>query len=437
MEKNLIVAPDYIVKSLSEEYSEYITKVQFEFAKDPEAYLNKMMKDHEGNSPVFKAMPNPIRLKAFGYLPLHFELGVMHDEKAIMTLMDLLSHDDLALSEITDALVRVSSAFREHVQRIGASAMDTNLGALNTAIFPHRYFARGEKYFEITPALIDMLEMTDLGDKTPSGFLRAPYEMQYIHCPASFQIHNPVSGWHDLEGFYINQYHIKQEDIEEEYKRLKQLKRTNLLTSFVEDGSLNFDSGDLRLLEIMAYGKPKASNMDDASYNFTILIHDEMQSVGDLIESHKKYFMGKPKEDSPLFEFKVMDDRNYGQFKNVMEMVTKLLLYINSDKAERREMKGASELQEKIDNTPNKVKKRKLTKQKSKLVDKIIIGSDSYDFGQHSGTSTGRSMKTHWRRGHFAKRRHGAGRKEIKVVWLQPSLIGAGQLSAGVNYEVK
>lgn len=45
-------------------------------------------------------------------------------------------------------------------------------------------------------------------------------------------------------------------------------------------------------------------------------------------------------------------------------------------------------------------------------------------------SDTPQHRRVHWRRGHFRHQRFGAGNKGIRVIWIQPMLIGKDQLSA-------
>lgn len=51
----------------------------------------------------------------------------------------------------------------------------------------------------------------------------------------------------------------------------------------------------------------------------------------------------------------------------------------------------------------------------------------------------GVAPRAHWRRGHFARRRHGKGRELVRVVWIRPTLVNAsaGPVASESIYEVR
>jgi hypothetical protein len=185
----------------------------------------------------------------------------------------------------------------------------------------------------------------------------------------------------------------------------------------------------------MFVGHAKSYNFDDATYNVSILYQDMVMSVDELIQHHIEYYMMSFDSDSQ-YKTESMSASQASYFRNCMEHVAKTLLYVNSDDVERREIKGLGELKEKIGRVKNTSKKRKLEAKKRTVSDVILIGKDSYgDFSSVSGES--KERKAHWRRGHFAKRLIGKGRRDSKMVWLRPVVIAGGdKVSVGKPYKV-
>jgi hypothetical protein len=62
-------------------------------------------------------------------------------------------------------------------------------------------------------------------------------------------------------------------------------------------------------------------------------------------------------------------------------------------------------------------------------VPKIIDGKFVYDGQREHGTHA--SPRMHWRRGHHRFQAHGAGRRERKEIWVEPTLIGGQAASCG------
>lgn len=54
-----------------------------------------------------------------------------------------------------------------------------------------------------------------------------------------------------------------------------------------------------------------------------------------------------------------------------------------------------------------------------------VVFYDTHSTASEPSVPTGRVVKTHWRRGHFRRQRHGTGRNQTKLVFIRPCLINA------------
>jgi hypothetical protein len=52
-------------------------------------------------------------------------------------------------------------------------------------------------------------------------------------------------------------------------------------------------------------------------------------------------------------------------------------------------------------------------------------------------TGTHASPRYHWRRGHYRNQRHGAGNREVKVIWIEPVQVGLHLISEGLHANEK
>jgi len=433
MQHQQMALPKWLTDRINPDYLEEIYNVQIHMMEDFEGYMEKHEIFVKGNSVDIKALPHPQRIKKFGLMPLHIELGIFDEYESIGLVFDLISDKNIEISHIANHLAEGSPGFRRMLDKLVSESVDTNFGTLQASFYSHRFFSLGERYFELTSALTGMLERTDLGAKCPVHYLRAPFPSQFFNAPANIEISNPISGMHRVEGFYLNEYTYTQEEFE--FIKKERKRSGNLFNEFFEKGVLTEDGGDIHALEIMFVGHAKDYNFDDATYNFSLLYQDHTMSVEELIQHHITYYM-KSFVGVSSYKTEAMTTEQAGFFEKCMNHVAKTLLYVNSDESERREINNLGELKKKINRALNKSKKRKLQSRKSSTSDVILIGRDSYgDFSSGGGTTKDR--KTHWRRGHFAKRLIGKGRKNSKMVWLKPIVIAGGdKVAVGKTYKV-
>lgn len=75
--------------------------------------------------------------------------------------------------------------------------------------------------------------------------------------------------------------------------------------------------------------------------------------------------------------------------------------------------------------TPNIIgRKYKLKREVPKIIDGKFVYT-THEHGTHA------SPRMHWRRGHFRNQAHGAGRRERKTIWIEPTLIGVLETEVG------
>lgn len=55
----------------------------------------------------------------------------------------------------------------------------------------------------------------------------------------------------------------------------------------------------------------------------------------------------------------------------------------------------------------------------------------TYRFPKADGGGTHASPRLHWRRGHYRRQAHGTGRKQHKIMWIEPHMVGATDQAGG------
>lgn len=447
MEKSIIAEiPPFVLKKLSVEYVERLGKALNVFYKDPNNFIEGMIEKGNSQNIDIMNLPHPLRKKYVGFIPIHIELGLTNDPRDTINFLDAVGDEEIQLHLLIAVLHDNSADFRKTTMMTLEQESTKNIGSLFPVIMPHRHLAAGNYHFEVTKALADLLDKTDVGKKTPCGFLRAPYSCCYIECRADIDIYNDESGLHKMEGFYLNQFTHEAECVDREVALVKRNEKFDtLLSCAIQKGYVKKDGGDVRAIEVLFTGSPLGKNgiFDDATFNFTLLMQDEVKTVEEIIAFHIDHYTnmtGAELRGMPMQSVPMKAGRDTEQFSKCVELLSKVLLYINSDIAERREIKAVGEIEKRIKATSNVSKKRKLERQLAKVEDKIIIGSDSYPSLVPNGSDhIGRTVKTHWRRGHFKPQRYGKGFKDIKTIWIQPTLINSGSNTgpSSKKYEVR
>jgi hypothetical protein len=427
--------PTHVVDGLDDDYQQLLNDTQKRIVKNGfEVEFDNFSKRAEATDEWLYDLPHPNRKRWVGFIPPHFEL-MLDETHAVQLLINELSRSEIEIGAIVRKLLKHSPSFRQLAKAGQESGMGTNLGNLDPTLYPHAYWAKGARMFRIDPTLTSMLDKTDLGIKSPAGFVRLPYSNMFIHARPNVTLVNPASGEHYMDGLYLNQYTIDAKQIDEEWEFANVPNSLNGVLA--ERGLLTRDGGDVRVIEIMATGRPKDNIFDDATFNFVFVIQDPTTSIGDLFDAHVDYFVNRAYEGEAERQGLTMlnaGEREVKAMKEVIEFAVKALLYINSDDATRDKVMELSDLKMAERRTQNKAKKRKLQRRMARASDYVNIGFKG-DLS-HMHENEGGVKSAHWRRGHFREQRFGKGRVESKIIWLQPTMVGRNK-PVSKTYNVK
>lgn len=429
-----------ISKNFDPEFVDTFMETQKRVQKDPRSFLDEYEERSCSQNQDLLNLPLPQRKRYCGYIPLQIETGIFSEPHSVLLLLEALN-SDVELDRLMVKLLNLSDRFVKTYNQIMQAPSTVNGGNCLPILFIQRHFMKGSIMFKVTDALVEMLDKTDVGKKTPSHFLHAPYQIAYYEYRSkNFPIFNYESGDHEVEGFYLNQSTYEWEYEATGDPKLKNLD-INILAYGLKTGFLTTDE-PVRILEIMFTGKPKTTLLDDATYNFTLIVQDDTKTIEEVINFHKGYYMERLKGACDVLgnPLKAMNTKEFETFSSCVEVVTKTLLYVNSEGAIRREIKNLTDIKQQIKRTLNKAKKRKLKKKASTLSDYILIGADTYEGGDIASSNLHRKVKTHWRRGHFRSQPCGEGRKDVKAIWIKPTLVNSlagNQPAKPKNYIIK
>lgn len=424
------------IQGLDDEYVNMISRSQDEMQeKGFEAVFKKnSSRALNSNDEWVYDLPHPVRKQWAGIMPLHVEL-MIQEQQAVTAMMDMLAEREIDIGHFVKRMLYESDSLKKLAMEGNMHLSSSNLGALDPTIHPHVYYAKGSRMFKLEDRLTEMLNKTDLGMKTPSGFVAPPYSNIFLHAAPDFTIYNAQSGDHPVDGFYINSYVIPDEAFTHLFRELTSI---GLFQHLAEKGLLTEAGGDVRVFELLAVGRPKRNVVDDASFSFTIAFQDPARSVQEVVDEHCYYYGNKVANcNRNVLEginFENADELHQKQLKNCVEFVVKALLYINSEDSTRSKVMELSDLKMKMHGLKNPAKKRKLQRKLDHACDYTLIGFKG-EYESTGGPGTG-TKSTHWRRGHFREQRYGENRSKSKMIMIQPTIVGKGKPTTK-EYKVK
>ena len=366
------------------------------------------------NDPEIWTLPHPVRLDAAlgeAMDTVIFErLGVMDRLKAALT--DAQASTDWIINRVPG----MRAIGEAHFGLIGAH----NMGSFMLTLVRARLRAHGDPILQLTPALQAMLSETDLAAELPAAYLCSPYPCTYLEFarPNPLRVPNQASGLHECEGVYLGFYDLPAGAEALEYADLTGMMK------------LERDK-PARLVELVITGSPlgKRYALDDASQNMTLVIQNEEECLQDLLERHIACYSHPKFYAHPGMA--PMRPEEVGMIRSVVELLAKALLYLNLSDAEKSKINERSDLQRKLKGLGQK-KKARLQRRIASAYDRILIGPASIPDSEppqrpSDAGERPRSLKAHWRRGHFRTIRYGEKHSKQRLGWIKPVLVNAGQ----------
>jgi hypothetical protein len=304
-----------------------------------------------------------------------------------------------------------------------------NMGTFVLMLARARLRAHGDPIIEAAAPLQAQLGETDLGAQLPVRFFRCPYPTVYIQLarPSPLRIINRQSGLHEVEGAYVTTHRIPPGG--------------RLLEKPDRVRGLNLNpAAETRVVELVITGSPvgKANVLDDASQDIVLYIQDEDEPLGALLARHNGYYSSAWVTTQPGFQ--LPRDEEIARAGEVIDLLAKVLLYLNLAEAEQERITERSDLERRIHGLGPKKAKR-LSRQLASAYDRILIGSrvatqteTTPAGGSGAGATTpGHHLRPHWRRGHFRRIRYGEGLSESRLGWIQPVLVNAADALGSVK----
>jgi hypothetical protein len=309
-----------------------------------------------------------------------------------------------------------------------SSSIDEWVQSNTVFILTQYYLYQKGTIYSFRKSLLKRLMETDIDSQVPAWMIRAPEEASYFEWgEAEKRKEQPVfeaifEGEHQpIEGMYIFEAQHSAQELSSDVCRY-----------------LGFKEGDVvRTLTIMVVESPFLTRnekrrivADDCSTYFTLYINNEMEPISDMLNRQ----LGLLESRYSAFT----SDEKYSQYKDtflrIMNIVIKMLLYLNlPDKIAEKEF-SFSEAQKRLKTLKSPGKLKKLSKQTDKLYDKIRIGRSDESVGfveigelnaklKGFGSDGEKRKRPHVRRAHFGIRYTEKNRAIAKLTYIKPAIV--------------
>lgn len=374
-ENVILPTPASVVAGLDDDYVDTLVKVQKECMKRGVSVVaNEQHSRAMQNDKAVYALPHPIRKRWVGYLPLHMEV-MINEEPVVSQIMRWLSFPEIEISNLVKNMVSTSPSFKELIIKASNDLSCSNYGAVDPIMFPHAFYAKGSKLWKVDEELAKQVGKAPLPESAPIGFVIPPHSNMYIKANTGLTINNKVSGDHKVDGFYINQYIISAERVVREWEESFNQVGSGTMNGFMrERGYIKRDGGALRVIEVLATGECKDSIVDDATFNFSILIQDESATIGEVLKHHNDYYGGYQtnRENIKFFDGVNLQNAGEREFKTIEKItyyLANMILYMTSEDVTKKFNPEHTNMQRKAKTHVSSVMRKRAAKQAEMLYD--------------------------------------------------------------------
>jgi len=369
-------------------------------------------------------LPHPMRLTVNGIFPFEMMVAVAPPDRVATAVMRLYQRvgSGLSFSQAFGEFFETLPEASEVMGEFNKEGRDSNLGNFQLNLMVYSWILRDRPTFQIEDALSHALLRTDFAKDTPTSFFRSPLPFCFIEFGQDrnldlFVTHE-VSGKHQVEGCYINEYsdpeHIKEMPVSKELSKR---------------GIISLDSDKLRRVELTFVGSPlgKENLLDDATKDIALVFDDNKDlEIGEVLEAHLEIYR---EIDAVIGVAKVQPTTDIfaSEIGVLIDYLVTVLLFINSSSAVKAEVDELTPLLHSVKETRNKAKLKKKQKRLRKARQHILIQSTEPVDKLYAASKEGAGKSAHWRRGHLRKQPYGEGRSKVKIVFISPTLIGGGE----------
>jgi hypothetical protein len=356
-------------------------------------------------------LPHPVRIDAAAGEPvdtaLFTHLGLLE------TLRPYLTDAAIPTEQIINEAPGMQRLTREYLGVMGGQ----NMGSFMLQLSRARLRAHGDPILEVTAPLQALLAETDWQEGLPVRFFRNP-EMTMVYIafarPNPLRIPHRLSGLHECEGAYIGMYNLPPHH--------------PMLTTVERYRALRLDPGQpTRAIEIVLTGSPvgKKDALDDASQDLLLLIQNENEDLASVLERHITFYNTPAAYGRPGMA--PLDPQEIGMMTPAIGELAKVLLYLNLADAERAPLLARTQLLNRLRPFGKLTASRR--ERLALVYDRTLIGPLAIPDAAPvaAGENAERTVRPHWRRGHFRRIRYGEGHGQSRIDWIRPTLVNAAE----------
>lgn len=257
-----------------------------------------------------------------------------------------------------------------------------------------RFIHRNGVIVDVAQELHELLRETNIADDLTWANFRLPYPAVYVHFPdiehnGAVVIRQPDGGVSDrrLDGFYAF------EDVDDEGRRV-------YVVHLVQN------------VELAASPEGDAFAANDLYMSFTVA--EDNDAINKTLAEQINFL--HPDESAESDRSKSM--------RSAFDYLAKIILYMSLKDRRVLFEKDRTEADKKVRAAPAGLMRQKRAEKAQKLYDRIVIGRGiAPQPGSSEGTPAG-TRAVHWRRGHFRSQRIGEGRRDVKVIFIMPTIVG-------------
>ena len=352
-------------------------------------------------------------------MPRRFALDVSQDFFKTylgdaLTVIDDLLREDLSSGEIYRAIRQYPKLKEEILDERGVSRE-----AFEGMLIMRRFYLNKGHVFTYRESLCRRLDDMDIGSKVPMSFMKPPFPTVFVEFGQAESRGNlPYKVFADnkayvLEGVYVT-YRAESERsiLSPEGERILGIEKDK----------------PLRCLEMSFPGSPISAPENnqavfhDFSAYLSLVWTDDDQTIEETLQRQFDLI------DRRGGESKEMKD----SLKENVRRLAKALLYLITGNREQQEEKPEGELSKRLEALKNPAKARKVHKQLMRVYDRVVIGPDKPYIPLEErlqGIKKRTGVRPHFRRAHWSTRWSGKGKKILRPVQIDMTLVNSEGLS--------
>lgn len=401
------------------------------------AHHEKVQKTYEREVSLEQLLiPHPVRTFDYAMLPATASI-ILAD--AIPLFLGAAFNSAMSISEVEIMAMRIANTPRlnQSYPHFADVMQQSGVGALFTTLFPLYHSLKKAPTFTFTKETCAEVDMIDISKGVDSSFLRSPASFAYFSLADSggASVHDAQTGFHNLEGFYIEENESHSYDFD-----------NATLDALGLDGNLPY-----RHLCLVFVGTPKDRLMNDTMNKLDVFLQDGMP-IDELIQRTASWYRGDVSVSN------VEDTVHLGSLANadvdttlldtdhnveLLRVALNYLAYLSFADFRRTEKNDRSTAVRGVNAKVGKNRKSAAKKIAGKL-DEIIIRSSNPNFSPSlsagAGGSIGYKKSPHLRRGFIRNQRYGSGDAIYhKPKFIPPTLVaqGGSEEVQSKNYVVK